>query len=148
MKQQKSHAPEGYSSVCPYLMVESVEKQLDFLKVVFNAEISEQLKLSDGSIQHGEISLGDTVIMMGKARPEWPASYGANYVFVDNVDEVYKRALLHGASSLMAPADRYYGYREGGIKDPQGNTWWIAQVIEKLSEEEMQRRLLKLDQKS
>jgi len=147
MKKQKSYAPEQYSSVCPYLVVESVEQQLNFLKVVFNAEISEQLKSSDGSVQHGEACVGDTVIMMGKARPEWPISYGANYVFVDNVDDVYQLALRHGASSLIEPADRYYGYREGGIKDLQGNTWWIAQVLEKLSEEEMQKRLLRLENK-
>lgn len=147
MKKQKSYAPERYSSVCPYLMIESVEKQLDFLKVVFNAEVSEQLRLSDGSIQHGEVSIGDSVIMMGKARPEWPASYGANYVFVDNADDVYKRALTYGATPLMEPADRYYGYREGGIKDPQGNTWWIAQVVAELSKEEMQERLLRMEKK-
>ena len=148
MKKQISYAPEHYSSVCPYLMVESVEKQLNFLKVVFNAEISEQLKTSDGSVHHGEAYLGDTVIMMGKARPEWPLAYGANYVFVENVDDVYKRAIHHGAASLLEPADRYYGYREGGIKDCQGNTWWIAQVLEELSEEEMQKRLLQVEKKS
>ena len=147
MKKQKSQAPEHYSTVCPYLMVDSVEKQFEFLTVVFNAEIREQLKLPDGSVQHGEVCLGDTVIMMGKARPEWPANCSTNYVFVDNADEVYKRALHHGASSLMEPADRYYGYREGGVKDPQGNSWWIAQVLEKISEAEMQERLLKLTRK-
>jgi PhnB protein len=147
MKKQKSHAPGDYSSVCPYLMVESVEKQLEFLTVVFNAETNELLKLPDGTVQHGEVRVGDTVIMMGKARPEWPATCSTNYVFVDNTDDVYKRALLHGASSLMEPANRYYGYREGGLKDPQGNSWWIAQVVEEISETEMQERLLKLTRK-
>lgn len=137
-----NHAPEGYSSVCPYLMVESVEKQLDFLKTVFKAEIKEQLKQDDGIVQHGEANIGDTVIMMGKARIEWPAAPGANYVFVENTDEVYNKAIHYGASSVLEPGDRFYGYREGGFKDPQGNTWWIAQVLEKLSEEEMQNRLL------
>jgi PhnB protein len=142
MKTKSIHAPASYSSVCPYLMVESVEKQLDFLKTVFDAEVKEQLTQDDGTVQHGEATIGDTVIMMGKARTEWPATVGANYVFVDNADEAYKKAIHFGSTSVMAPGDRFYGYREGGIKDPQGNTWWIAQVLEKLSEEEMQRRLL------
>jgi len=147
MNKQLSFAGEHYSSVCPYLMVESVEKQLDFLMVVFNAEIKEQLKSEDGIIQHGEVTIGDTVIMIGKSRDAWPASVGANYVFVESTDQVYTRAIRYGASSIMEPGDRFYGIREGGVKDAQGNTWWIAQMIEKLSEDEMQARLLKNQKK-
>lgn len=137
----KRIAPEGYSVVCPYLMVDSVEDELDFLKTVFSAETKEQLKLDDGTIQHGEAIIGDTVIMMGKARKGWPATFGANYVFVENTDEVYNKAIESGSSTLLVPADRFYGYREAGIKDRQGNTWWIAQVLEVLTEDEMQKRL-------
>ena len=134
-------APEGYSTVCPYLMVESVEKTLDFMKQVFKAVIREQLKDSDGAITHGEAKIGDTVIMIGKARKEWPAYASSLYVFVADADKVYQQGLQYGAIAVMEPADRFYGLREGGIKDPQGNVWWMAQEIEKVSPEEMQRRL-------
>jgi PhnB protein len=137
----KRISPDGYSVVCPYLMVDSVETELDFLRKVFNAEVKELLKLEDGTVQHGEATIGDTVIMMGKARTEWPATFGANYVFVENADQVYDKAIKNGSSSLLVPADRFYGYREAGVKDPQGNTWWIAQVLEVLTEDEMQNRL-------
>src|SRR5690348_1878740 len=96
-------APPGYSVVCPYLMVESVEDQVEFLIDVFNANITEQLKRADGFIQHAEVSIGDVILMMGKAREAWPATQNANYIFVDNTDEVFARALKHGATSLLDP---------------------------------------------
>jgi PhnB protein len=142
MKQKSFQvAPTGYSVVCPYLMVESVERQIEFLSHVFDANVTEQLKRADGFIQHAEVSIGDVILMMGKAREEWPATQNANYIFVEKADEVFNKALKHGAKSLLDPDDRFYGYREGGFKDPQGNTWWIAQVLEVLSEEEMQKRM-------
>ena len=135
-------APDGYSTVCPFLTVESVEKQMSFLQTVFNADIVEMLKQKDGIVQHGEARIGDTLIMMARAQDAWPATQSANYIFVDNADDVYRKAIQQGASVILEPEDRFYGYREGGVKDPHGNTWWIAQVLEKLSEEEMQRRFL------
>jgi len=144
---KETPTPAGYSNVCPYLMVESVELQAQFLQTVFGARIKEELKQENGLVQHGEVNLGETVIMMGRARPEWPASPGANYVFVAQVDDVFQKALAAGAAPLMEPADRFYGYREGGIKDPQGNTWWLAQVLEELSVEEMQARMPKSQKK-
>lgn len=139
--QTPAYTPEGYTTVCPYLMVESIEKELSFLEAVFGAVATERLKNEQGIIQHAEARLGEVIIMMGRARAEWPATQGWNYVFVDNTDTTYSRALENGASSVLEPGDRFYGYREGGIRDPQGNTWWIAQVLEKLSEEEMQKRM-------
>jgi len=61
-----SPAPNGYSTICPYLIVESVEQQIAFLHNVFGAEIKESLKNEEGIIMHGEVKIGDTVIMMGR----------------------------------------------------------------------------------
>jgi len=133
-------APEGYSTVCPYLMVESVEEQLEFLKQVFDAEIVENLKQADGYVAHGEARIGNAVIMMGRAQPKFPARVSMNYVYVDDVDAMYARALQQGATSIMEPGDRYYGYRECGLEDAQGNQWWMAQVVEQLSMEELEKR--------
>jgi len=137
----KKIAPDGYSTVCPYLMVESVEKELDFLQTVFDAEIIEQLHKPEGEVMHGEARIGDSVIMMGKSRSDWPAKESANYVYVENVDEVFDRAIKYGAASMMRPANQFYGNREAGFKDLQGNQWWIAAQIEKVSVEEMEKRL-------
>ncbi|MES2733308.1 MAG: VOC family protein [Bacteroidota bacterium] len=137
----QSPAPQGYSTVCPYLMVDSIELELEFLKNVFNAEILEQLKQPDGSIMHGEVRIVDTVIMMGKSRKDYPPTQSMTYVFNNTVDETYERALKNGATSLMEPGNRFYGIREAGVKDPQGNQWWIAQPIENITQAEMEKRL-------
>lgn len=140
-------APEGYSTVSPYLMVESVEKEIDFLQNVFNAEITEEIKQSDESIMHGEVRIGNVVIMLGKAMKDNPPIKSMIYVFVESVDETYKRALELNATSIREPENQFYGFREAGIKDEQGNVWWIAQQIEKLSSEDFQQRMNELQKK-
>ena len=65
---------------------------------------------------------------------------GAIYLYVNDTDATYKRALQAGASSVMEPADQFYGDRNAGVKDPVGNFWWIATHKEDLSSEEMGKR--------
>lgn len=125
----KNTAPPGYSTVCPYLMVHSVEKQLEFLEQVFGAQVTERKKQPDGAVMHGEARIGDTLIMVGKARDSYPPQPSMNYVFVADVDLVYQKALDNGAISLMAPTDQAYGNRDAGVKDSQGNQWWMAQPL-------------------
>ena len=69
------------------------------------------------------------------------------YVFVEDVDETYKKALELNATSLMEPKDQFYGYREAGIKDSYGNQWWIAKQQEELSQEEVEKRLKEIQKK-
>ncbi|MCO7225639.1 glyoxalase/bleomycin resistance/extradiol dioxygenase family protein [Pleionea sp. CnH1-48] len=129
----------GYSRVCPYLMVENLEQQVTFLTEVFAAEVMEIISDNDGNKTHGEVKIGDVVIMMGQASSEHVRS-SMNYVFVEQVDATYQKALAAGAESICEPDDRYYGLRECGVIDPCGNQWWIAQVVELLTPEEIQQR--------
>jgi uncharacterized glyoxalase superfamily protein PhnB len=64
----------------------------------------------------------------------------AMYVYVPNVDDTYKKALAAGGTSVMEPADQFYGDRHGGVKDRWGNFWWIATRVENVPPEEMKRR--------
>lgn len=148
MSSHKIPVPERTSVVCPYLIVNSVEKQIDFLREVFNAEVGESVKQPDGQVMHGEVRIGDTTIMMGKANEKFPAMQNMNYVFVQNADKTYGKAIDYGAEHLMEPEDRFYGIREGGVKDVHGNTWWIAQFLEKVSSEELQQKLSEMNQES
>ena len=139
--------PEGYSTVCPYLMVDSIERQIQFLMHVFQAEVIEELINPEGTIMHGEVQIGNTVIMMGKSRSGHPSLEGMNYIFAEDVDQTYKLALAQGAESLMEPGDQFYGMREAGFRDPLGNQWWVARQIEKLSQEEIQQRMDELSER-
>ena len=133
--------PDGFHSVTPYLVVPGVAQLLDFLKQTFEThEVHPPMTRSDGTIMHAEIRIGDSVVMMGEPRDELTPLPGSLYVYVSDVDAVYKRALQAGATSLTEPADQFYGDRTAGVQDPVGNRWWIATHKEDVSPEELAKR--------
>ena len=140
-KTTKSAPPKGRISVSAYLIVDDVEQELAFVKAVFDAEIGEQQRNADGRIWHGEARVGESTVMLGRASAELPASPCRLHVLVNDVDAVYRVALEHGADSVSEPKDQSHGMRDARITDPKGNTWWIARRIERLSNQEIARKL-------
>ena len=137
--------PDAYHSVTPYLVVPGVAKLIDFMKQVFGAVETEQMEGAGGRIMHAEVKIGDSVIMMGEPMGgEWKSMPAMLYVYVADTDAVYERALQAGATSIMEPADQFYGDRNAGVKDTFGNQWWIATHKEDVSREELMRRAEKL----
>jgi len=132
--------PDGYHAVTPYLTVQGVPKLIDFLKQAFEAQEIERMTQPDGTIGHAEVRIGDSVVMMGEARDEWKPMPSGIYLYVNDTDAVYKRALQAGATSIMEPADQFYGDRSAGVKDSSGNHWWIATHKEDVSPEELKKR--------
>jgi PhnB protein len=133
--------PDGYHSVTPYLAVEGAAKLLDFLKQAFNATDAHLcMKRPDGSIHHAEVTIGDSIVMVGDAQGQWKPMPSTLYLYVDDTDATYHRALAAGATSLMEPATQFYGDRNAGVQDPSGNYWWIATHVEDVSPEEVKRR--------
>jgi PhnB protein len=133
--------PEGYHAVTPYLVVNGVAKLLEFLKQAFGAEeTGPRATRPDGTIMHAEIRIGDSPLMLGEPSGEYKPMPAALYLYVNDCDAVYKRALQAGASSMMEPADQFYGDRNAGVKDASGNIWWIATHKEDVAPEEMKRR--------
>ena len=132
--------PENYPRVSPYLIVKNVEKTMDFIQYVFDGKVLEKMKTPNGSVNHGEISIGDSVIMMGRATESHEPQNVMLYIYVDDTDAAYKRALEKGAESVMEPADQFYGDRNAGVKDKDGISWWMASHVEDISPEELQRR--------
>lgn len=116
--------PPGRSIVSPYLLVSSVAEALAFLTEVFAAIELHRVPGENGAIQHAEARIGDSVVMLGE-RPggAMPASV---HVYVPDVDATYEKALAAGASPLSAPRDMPYGDRSAGVRDSQGNLWWIG----------------------
>jgi PhnB protein len=132
--------PEGYHTITPQLIVEDARETLDFIAEVFDGEILDVYE-SNGSINHAEAMIGDSRVMVASASSEFPSFPAMLVVYVDDVDAIYQRALEEGAVSLREPEDQFYGDRTGGVKDPQGNQWWISTHIEDVSAEEMSRRI-------
>jgi uncharacterized glyoxalase superfamily protein PhnB len=132
--------PEGYSTVSPYLIVNGAAKVIDLLTQAFGATEKFRMPKPDGTIGHAEVTIGDSVIMLAEASPEFPPMPACVHVYVTDVDAVYRRALQFGAASTREPADQFYGDRNAGVKDPGGNQWWISTHKEDLSPEEIERR--------
>ncbi|MBK8725264.1 MAG: VOC family protein [Holophagaceae bacterium] len=134
--------PDGYQRVIPYLVVERVPPLIAFLQSVFDGEVLERMDAPDGRVMHAEVRVGDSIVMMAEAKEGYPPRPGTLYVYASDVDDAYRRALHAGASSLMEPADQFYGDRNAGVADASGNQWWIAARREELSPEELRARAL------
>jgi uncharacterized glyoxalase superfamily protein PhnB len=132
--------PDGYHTITPYLVVRGLPKLLDFLKRAFGAEETERVAGKDGTPTHAEVKIGDSRVMMGEARPEHPPMPSMLYLYVADCDAAHRRAVAAGGTSILEPTDMFYGDRNGAVKDPCGNQWWIASRKENLSREEIARR--------
>jgi PhnB protein len=132
--------PDGYHQITPYLTVENGAELVEFLQRAFGATVQHQMDRPDGSLWHADLQIGDSHVMLGGASEEWPAMPSAIHLYVEDADATYTRALAAGGTSIMEPMDMFYGDRHGGVKDPSGNSWWIATHIEDVSPEELARR--------
>ncbi len=121
-----NYKPLGYNAVSPYLLVSSVDRQLAFLLATFAAKKLRLLELPDGRVKHAEVLIDDTVIMMGERPDGRQAMPCSTHVYVADVDASFKAALEAGASVVSEPKDQAYGDRSAGVKDPEGNIWWLG----------------------
>ena len=118
--------PEGFHTVTPYLMVQDAAQLIDFVKQAFGATELMRTTGSAGGI-HAEVRIGDSMVMIGGGGA-WSgeAMPAAIYLYMDDVDAVYKRALQAGATSITEPEDQPYGDHMAGVKDAFGDVWYIA----------------------
>ena len=121
------YKPSDYSTVSPYLIVSGAQEVINFLKEVFGATDLRRFENPDGSINHAEVQIEDSVIMMGEAAGGWRSEPAHLHVYVRDVDEIYRRALKAGAQSVQEPVRKGSDPdKRGGVKGPGGNTWWIS----------------------
>lgn len=134
--------PDGYHTITPYLLVENAAALIEFLKRAFHAKEIERMVLPDGTVSHAELQIGDSKVMMGQPRGEMKPVPASLYMYVQDVDYVYRDAVEAGGISISEPKDQFYGDRGAAVQDPAGNTWWIATHIEDVHPEELRRRFL------
>jgi PhnB protein len=141
--------PDGYHTATPYLIVKGAAKAIDFYKQAFGATELERMEMPDGKIAHAEIKIGDSIIMLGDESPQQgtrsPQSLGGSscglYLYVEDVDKTFDRAITAGATSTMGVRDQFYGDRNGSLVDPFGHTWYVATRKENLSMDEIRQRV-------
>ena len=133
--------PEGYNTVTPSLIVEDAAGMLEFIRAAFGGEVQFRMDRTDGKVSHSEVMIGDTRVMVGEAGPDHPAVInGSMYMYVEDADSVYRRALEAGASSIAEPEVMFYGDRTAAVRDRWGVRWALATHVEDVSEEELAKR--------
>ncbi len=125
---------KGYHAITPYVTFTNAAAARAFYKTAFAAEEIMWMTDPSGGLIHGEIKVGDSPIMMSEESAAWPdmrsaLSIGNSpvsfFLYVDDADAWFQRAIQAGAKEVMALADKEYG-RTGGVKDPFGLTWWLT----------------------
>jgi len=150
MAKQVKPIPEGYHTATPYLTVNDGARALDFYKKAFGAQEVFRMDGPNGKVAHAEIRIGNSVIMLGDEMPGMgttrsPQSLGGTsggvFLYVENVDAAYQKAISAGAQQETPPTDMFWGDRYGRLKDPFGHSWSIGTHIEDVAPEEMARRM-------
>jgi uncharacterized glyoxalase superfamily protein PhnB len=120
---------DTYHTVTPYLVVADADAELAFLKAAFGGTETSCQRNADNTVMHAEIKIGDSLVMLGQAGGQWKPLTAALYLWVDDVDATYAKALRGGATSESEPEDKPYGHRNAGVIDRNGVTWWIAAPV-------------------
>jgi uncharacterized glyoxalase superfamily protein PhnB len=120
---------DTYHTVTPYLVVTDADAELEFLKAAFGGIEASCNRNADNTVMHAEVNIGDSLIMLGQAGGQWKPRHAALYLWVDDVDATYTRALEAGAASESKPEDKPYGHRNAGVIDRNGVTWWIGAPV-------------------
>jgi PhnB protein len=156
MSERRKSIPEGASAVIPRLFCRDPVAEIEFCKAAFGAQEGVRRPGADGKIAHAMMLFGPAMVMIESEWPEAtnraPAMDGSSsvalYIYVEDVDETIERAVARGARVLMPAADQFWGDRSAWILDPSGHVWTVATRIEETTEEQRQKRLQRLYDKS
>jgi len=138
--------PEGYHSITPQLTLDNAAQTIDWYKKALGAEEVSRSVGPDGKIMHAELRIGDSRFMVNDVMmgSKGPKAYGGSpaslWLYVDNSDTLFNRAVSAGATVQMPIEDQFWGDRGGAVADPAGYTWWIATRKEDLAPAEIQQR--------
>lgn len=139
-------AREGFNTVTPIFVVKDTRQAMEFYKAAFGAQERFVMPGPDGrGIMHAEMAIGNSTIMMGDEHPQQECrsaeSYGGSpinfYLYVDDVDAAFRRAVEAGASAQMPVQEMFWGDRVGSVRDPFGYYWMLATHTRDLTMEEI-----------
>src|ERR1700745_2911539 len=139
--------PKRYHTITPPLPCRDAAKAIDFYKKAFGAQELMRMPSPDGKIGHSEIKIGDSVVFISDEFPGRTAETSQTapprsslFLYVEDVDAVYNRAVSAGAKSTMPLQDMFWGDRFGNVVDPFGHQWGLATHIEDVAPDEIERR--------
>ncbi len=139
--------PEGYHSITPMLMFKDARNAIEFYKRALGATERCVMPGPDGKgVMHAELLIGDSIIMVGEENPREPCKSSETlkgspvsfYIYLENVDEAFHKALEAGSESMMPVQDMFWGDRVGTVQDPFGYTWSFASHTKDLTVHEIE----------
>ncbi|MEO1015680.1 MAG: VOC family protein [Pseudomonadota bacterium] len=135
----------GRSTVCPMIYCREAEKAIDFAKEVFGAEeTGARLYRETGELWNAEVRIGEITILVGED-VDGMGFTPFLYVYVPDVEATYEKAIAAGGEPIMPPDERFYGARDGGVRDPQGNVWWVGTHVADLTPAEIEAGARKME---
>jgi PhnB protein len=146
MAQAKKAVPEGFNTVTPMLTLDNAAEAIEWYKRALGATEISRAVGPDGKIMHAEIQIGNSRIMlhdamMGNRGPkEMGGSPASLWVYVEDCDSLFNRALSAGGQTKYPMDDQFWGDRSGSFMDPFGYGWSIATHKEDLTPAEMEQR--------
>jgi PhnB protein len=118
--------PEGLHTVNTCLHPLRAEPVISFLKRAFGAEEVEKYASPEGVIHHAKVRIGTSPVELGEAHGPYQPMRSTFYLYVPDVDAMYRRALEAGGTSTGEPVNQPYGDRTASVQDAFGNQWYIA----------------------
>lgn len=140
--------PTNYPRVTAYLSIDGATEAIDFYRDILGATERGRMPGPDGKIGHAELEIGSSLIMLSDSFPDMgaptPKALGGSpvtlMVYVEDVDDVFARAIAGGAKEIAPVQDQFYGDRSGQFEDPFGHRWNVASHVEDVPPDEMERR--------
>ena len=146
MAKAASPIPEGFHTVTPALALDNAAQTIEWYKKAFGAdEVSRNLG-PDGKVMHAELKIGNSRMMVSDVMEgmKGPKAFGGSpialWLYVENSDALFDRAVAAGANVQMPMADQFWGDRAGAVADPAGYIWWIGTRKETLTSAEINDR--------
>ena len=146
MAKAATPVPNGFHTMTPQLTLDNAAQTIDWYKKALGVEEVSRGLGPDGKIMHAELKIGNSrfmvndVMMPGTGPQALGGSPASFWLYVDNSDTLFSRAVSAGAKVQMPMADQFWGDRAGAVTDPAGYTWWIATRTEDLTHDEIQQR--------
>ena len=137
--------PSGFHTITPTIFVKGAAQAIEFYKQALGAEEICRHATPDGKVMHGELKIGDSRLFICDEFPEWdalsPETRGGNtsafYLYVENSDEAFDRAVSAGAKVIMPVSDTFWGDRVGAVSDPFGHKWNFSTHVRDVTPEEL-----------
>ena len=132
--------PEGYRTITPQLSIDGAAEAIEFYTKAFGAEVKDRAVDPSGKkVWHASLKIGDSMIFVNDVFPDMGGTESSSsiWLYVNDCDAVFQRAVSAGAKATMPPADMFWGDRMGQVVDPFGQKWTVATHVKDMTPDEI-----------